>query len=349
MEQPLIWFTRAEALGDRKPSHMMNSMLALIPEGYEPGFLFKFLFMNRLPEGIRNQLVLIKTEQLRELAAFADQLWSANAATVAASPLTCSPHSPCIVCIRRRVTSPIDLCDWPPFFDWNRNLRSFRFSTGAAPMKPPAAAATAAASAAAVAAPPLTCNQSNPCSVCTGRREASPTGLRDWPPHFEWNHPPRSLRYLTGAAPMEPPAAAAASAVSAAAVATSTAATVAATTASTVAATLAASTAATAAATTASTVAATVAASTAATAAATTASTVAAALAASSAAIAAASTASTAAASAAASSAAAVAVSACRRRLSRRPQPHAAERYRRPPPTLSPPPAPVRRIPPRAT
>ena len=307
MEQPLIWFTRAEALGDRKPSHMMNRMLALIPEGFEPGFLFKYLFMNRLPEGIRNQLVLIKTEQLRELAVFADQLWLANAASVAATPLTCSPLSPCIVCIRRRVTSPIDLCDWPPFFDWNRNLRSLRFSTGAAPMKPPAVAASAAA-------PVATC----PCSVCTGRHEASPTGLRDWPPHFEWNHSPRSFLSLTGAAPMEPPAAA--SAASAAAVAAA-----------------------------AVSVAATVAASTAATAAATTASTVAAALAASSAAIVAASTASSAAASAAASSAAAVAASAYRRRLSRRPQPLEATRYRRPPPTLTPPPAPVRRFPPRAT
>ena len=66
------------ALGDRKPSHMMNSMLSLLPEGHKPGFLFKYLFLNRLPEGIRSHLMNIKTEQLRDLAAIADQLWSAT-------------------------------------------------------------------------------------------------------------------------------------------------------------------------------------------------------------------------------------------------------------------------------
>ena len=66
------------ALGDRKPSHMMNSMLALLPEGHQPGFLFKFLFLNRLPVELRSHLMNVETEQLRDLAALADQLWSAT-------------------------------------------------------------------------------------------------------------------------------------------------------------------------------------------------------------------------------------------------------------------------------
>ena len=57
---------------------MMNSMLALLPEGHKPGFLFKFLFLNRLPVELRCHLMNVETEQLRDLAALADQLWLAT-------------------------------------------------------------------------------------------------------------------------------------------------------------------------------------------------------------------------------------------------------------------------------
>ena len=48
------------ALGDQRPSHLMNSMLFLLPDGHKPGFLFKFLFLKRLPTDIRSHLVNVK-------------------------------------------------------------------------------------------------------------------------------------------------------------------------------------------------------------------------------------------------------------------------------------------------
>ena len=61
-------------LGDTKPSALMDEMLALLGD-HSPCFLFEQLFLERLPEDIRIQLVDIKTENLRELAQQADALW----------------------------------------------------------------------------------------------------------------------------------------------------------------------------------------------------------------------------------------------------------------------------------
>ena len=66
------------ALGDQRPSHLMNSMLFLLPDGHKPGFLFKFLFLKRLPTDIRSHLVNVKIDELWDLAVLADQLWSAT-------------------------------------------------------------------------------------------------------------------------------------------------------------------------------------------------------------------------------------------------------------------------------
>ena len=44
-------------LGDRRPSQLMETMLALLPPGEPDGMLFKTHFINRLPGDIRNHVV----------------------------------------------------------------------------------------------------------------------------------------------------------------------------------------------------------------------------------------------------------------------------------------------------
>ena len=60
-------------LGDRKPSQLMDSMLALLGE-HEPCFLFKELFLRQLPDDIRMHLTHSKITDFTELALAADEL-----------------------------------------------------------------------------------------------------------------------------------------------------------------------------------------------------------------------------------------------------------------------------------
>ncbi len=62
-------------LDDSKPSALMDEMLALLGN-HTPCPLFDQLFLERLPEDIRIQLVDAKVEDPRELARGADALWS---------------------------------------------------------------------------------------------------------------------------------------------------------------------------------------------------------------------------------------------------------------------------------
>ena len=55
----------------------MDEMLALLGD-HPPCFLFDQLFLERLPEDIRIQLVDIKTEDHRALALKADSLWASR-------------------------------------------------------------------------------------------------------------------------------------------------------------------------------------------------------------------------------------------------------------------------------
>ena len=66
-------------LGDRRPSTMMSSMLALLPPGEVDGVLFKCIFLSRLPSDIRDS-VATQSKKLssRELGTFADELWFAR-------------------------------------------------------------------------------------------------------------------------------------------------------------------------------------------------------------------------------------------------------------------------------
>ncbi len=61
-------------LGDSKPSSLMDEMLALLGD-HPPCLLFDQLFLERLPEDIRIQLVDVKIGNHRELALKADRLW----------------------------------------------------------------------------------------------------------------------------------------------------------------------------------------------------------------------------------------------------------------------------------
>ena len=81
-------------LGDRRPSVMMASMLALLPPGEVDGILFKCVFLSRLPMDIRDQ-VTTKAKQLtsKQLGQYADELWFARNArngqfVMAATPPT---------------------------------------------------------------------------------------------------------------------------------------------------------------------------------------------------------------------------------------------------------------------
>ena len=64
-------------LVDSKPSTLMDEMLGLLGD-HPPCLLFEQLFLERLPEDIRIQLVDSKIEDHRQLAKRADALWSSR-------------------------------------------------------------------------------------------------------------------------------------------------------------------------------------------------------------------------------------------------------------------------------
>lgn len=64
-------------LGDTKPSVLMDEMLALLGD-HPPCLFFEQLFLERLPEDIRIQLVNAKIEDHRQLTKRADALWASR-------------------------------------------------------------------------------------------------------------------------------------------------------------------------------------------------------------------------------------------------------------------------------
>ena len=74
-------------LGDRKPSALMDEMVALL-EGHPPCFIFKQLFINQLPESLQVPLATVVFLEARDFALEADKLWSAKVAAEANSPVT---------------------------------------------------------------------------------------------------------------------------------------------------------------------------------------------------------------------------------------------------------------------
>ena len=51
--------------GDQKPSHLMNRMLALLPDDYKPNFILRGLFLQRLPIDVL--IFSARRYQIREL------------------------------------------------------------------------------------------------------------------------------------------------------------------------------------------------------------------------------------------------------------------------------------------
>ena len=77
-------YQRLEALvslplsGDQKPSHLMNRMLALLPDDYKPDFILRGLFLRRLPIDVRSHLLREKVSDPRALALKADELYQSR-------------------------------------------------------------------------------------------------------------------------------------------------------------------------------------------------------------------------------------------------------------------------------
>ena len=61
-------------LGADKPSQRMDAMLALVPAGETPGFLFKEVFLRQLPASVRPHLTSRDFADFRALARAADKL-----------------------------------------------------------------------------------------------------------------------------------------------------------------------------------------------------------------------------------------------------------------------------------
>ena len=72
-------------LGDRKPSELMDEMLALA-DGHSLCFLFEQLFLKQLPEDVRMQLASEDFSDPRRVALLADSIWlTRDQVSVAAS------------------------------------------------------------------------------------------------------------------------------------------------------------------------------------------------------------------------------------------------------------------------
>ena len=87
-------YQRFEALvslplsGDQKPSHLMNRMLALLPDDYKPDFILRGLFLRRLPIDVRSHLLREKVSDPRALALKADELYQSRVSPSAVNLLS---------------------------------------------------------------------------------------------------------------------------------------------------------------------------------------------------------------------------------------------------------------------
>ena len=77
-----------DGLGDKTPSQCLSNMLLQVPDGQEPGFLFRRLFLRQLPSEVRTQLAQssktdTKAEDLRGLALEADKYFASVGARIA--------------------------------------------------------------------------------------------------------------------------------------------------------------------------------------------------------------------------------------------------------------------------
>ena len=73
--------------GDQKPSHLMNRMLALYPDDVKPDFVFRGLFLRRLPIEMRAHLLRESIDDPIEMALKADELHQNRVSSAAANIL----------------------------------------------------------------------------------------------------------------------------------------------------------------------------------------------------------------------------------------------------------------------
>ena len=88
-----------DGLGDKTPSQCLSAMLMLVPDGQEPGFLFRKIFLRQMPEEVQTHLaqtskVGTKATDLRELALEADKFFASTGSRITsimeASPVNAS-------------------------------------------------------------------------------------------------------------------------------------------------------------------------------------------------------------------------------------------------------------------
>ena len=74
-------------IGDKTPSQCLSGMLMLVPDGQEPGFLFRKIFLRQLPVEIQTHLAQTtktgtKAADLRELALEADKYFASTGSRI---------------------------------------------------------------------------------------------------------------------------------------------------------------------------------------------------------------------------------------------------------------------------
>ena len=93
------------ALGDKRPTALMDAMLALMPDDEVPGSLFLGLFLERLPVEMRDHLVSKEFKNPSEMALHADKLWDARRTQTSDPLLAAAATSPSRSRTRDRVSS----------------------------------------------------------------------------------------------------------------------------------------------------------------------------------------------------------------------------------------------------
>jgi len=81
-------------IGNRRPTALMNQLLALLPTGEKPGKLFLHHFLLHLPADVRSQLTSAPQDNPRALAEVANRIWAARGGVLGISVVSRRPESP---------------------------------------------------------------------------------------------------------------------------------------------------------------------------------------------------------------------------------------------------------------
>ena len=93
-------------IGDRRPSHLMDAMVALLPEGEATGLIFQGLFLERLPQDMRDHLTTKEFTSVRLMADYADQLWDGRQGRTVSAVISAVNNERPASSMRRRHNSP---------------------------------------------------------------------------------------------------------------------------------------------------------------------------------------------------------------------------------------------------